>query len=151
MEGAELSDTDTISDEQRTSLLTVLSETDNIQAVWHTGLNCCIKSGIPPCSVFDDEGIKAAYWLKEHNGKLYSATNEGLFAVTLEEKLKEPENKITLKGRIETDYENLDKAEPDVTEVQSQALKFASLPTSDDYKRYRLQARFRNLVPRVAL
>ncbi len=96
------------------------------------------------------EGIKAAYWLKEHNGKLYSATNEGLFAITLEEKSKEPENKITLKGRIETDYENLDKAEPDVTEVQSQALKFASLPTSDDYKRYRLQARFRNLVPRVA-
>jgi hypothetical protein len=92
------------------------------------------------------EGIKAAYWLKEHNGKLYSATNEGLFAISLN---KEPESKITLKGRIETDYENLNKTEPDVIDVQSQALKFASLPTSDDYKRYRLQARIRNLIPRV--
>ena len=60
-EGAELSDT--ISDEQRKSLLTVLSETDNIQALWHTGLIRCIETGIPPCLAFDDEVIKSALFL----------------------------------------------------------------------------------------
>ena len=64
---------------------------------------------------------------------------------------EEQNSKLILKGKIETDFANLEELEPSVIEVQKQALKFASLPTTNDYKRYRLQARLRNIVPRIGV
>ena len=56
---------------------------------------------------------------------------------------------VLLQGKVETDFTNIETLEPSVIEVQKEALKFASLPTSSDYKKYRLQARLRNIIPKV--
>ncbi len=113
------------------------------------------------------ENTKNVYWLTEFNGKLYAATDEGVFVFNnslqeseinkshIESGVNEPRiaSKVNeprlLKGKIEADYGNLNELEPSVIEVQQQALRFSSLPTTSDYKRYRLQARLRNLIPRV--
>ena len=79
---------------------------------------------------------------------LYAATDEGLFVLYNNNSTISNE-KIILKGKIETDFANLKELEPTVIEVQKKALEFASLPTSGDYKRYRLQARLRNIVPMI--
>ena len=108
------------------------------------------------------ESAKNVYWLGKLDDSYYAATDEGLFTtndlsstIHDEDKPKnKPQttsNKIVLKGTIETDFTNLEENEPSVVEVQKQALKFASLPTSNDYKRYRTQIRLRNLIPRVGI
>lgn len=97
------------------------------------------------------ESSKKVYWLAALNDDLFAATDEGLFAAN-ETQTKSSRDKVTLpllKGKIQTDFAGLEELEPSVVEVQKQALKFAALPTSNDYKRYRMQARLRNLVPRV--
>lgn len=96
------------------------------------------------------ENSKNVYWLAQIDSDLYAATDEGLF-VLQESKQEEQNNKLILKGKVETDFANLGELEPSVIEVQKQALKFASLPTNNDYKRYRLQARLRNIVPRLGV
>lgn len=96
------------------------------------------------------ENSKNVYWLAQVDSDLYAATDEGLF-VLQEPKQEEQNNKLILKGKVETDFANLGELEPGVIEVQKQALKFASLPTNNDYKRYRLQARLRNIVPRLGV
>ena len=90
-----------------------------------------------------DEGLEKTYWIQEFKDKNYIGTSEGLFVFK-----DEP---ILLKGKIESSFALLDGLEPGVTEVQKQALKFSSLPTTNDFKRYRLQARLRNLIPRVGV
>lgn len=96
------------------------------------------------------ESTKNVYWLAKLKDNLYTATDEGLFVLG-EVKQEEQNSKVTLKGKIEADFADLNELEPSVIEVQKQALKFSSLPTTNDYKRYRLQARLRNLVPRVGV
>ncbi|OGI07905.1 MAG: hypothetical protein A3I68_02375 [Candidatus Melainabacteria bacterium RIFCSPLOWO2_02_FULL_35_15] len=96
------------------------------------------------------ENSKNVYWLAQVDSDLYAATDEGLF-VLQEPKQEEQNSKLILKGKVETDFANLGELEPGVIEVQKQALKFASLPTNNDYKRYRLQARLRNIVPRLGV
>lgn len=95
------------------------------------------------------QGNKNVYWLSFYNSNIYAATDEGLYIK--KHSVQEPDSKVLLKGQVETDFAYLEKLEPSVVEVQKQALKFASLPTSGDYKRYRLLARIRNLVPRFVL
>ncbi len=90
---------------------------------------------------------KNVYFLDEFQENVYAATDEGLFV--LKNLKQDASNKFVLKGKVETGFADLEELEPSVVEVQKQALKFASLPTSNDYKRYRLQARLRNLVPVV--
>lgn len=108
-------------------------------------------------------GNKNVYWLTEYKNKLYSATDEGLFAirtssfvsqktkqdVMVDDKENAKDEEIVLKGKIESEFTNLEELEPQLVEVQKQALQFASLPTASDYKRYRVQARLRNFIPRV--
>src|SRR3989338_2634807 len=91
---------------------------------------------------------KNIYWLHSFKDNLYAATDEGLFVLYNNNSTISNE-KIILKGKIETDFANLKELEPTVIEVQKKALEFASLPTSGDYKRYRLQARLRNIVPMI--
>lgn len=101
------------------------------------------------------ESSKNVYWLAGIDEELYAATDEGLFVLRepkQEIEIKEQEgqnNKVVLKGTVETDFAGLSELEPSVIEVQKQALKFASLPTANDYKRYRLEARLRNVFPKV--
>ena len=96
------------------------------------------------------ESTKNVYWLAKSGNDLYAATDEGLFASTSSSsRSAASDQKLILKGKIETDFANLEELEPSVIEVQKQALKFASLPTTGDYKRYRAQARLRNLIPRI--
>ncbi len=104
------------------------------------------------------ESSKNVYWLVALEGDMYAATDEGLFVLREQKqeargkKQEEQENSIVvLKGKIEADFANLEELEPSIIEVQKQTLKFASLPTNNDYKRYRLQARLRNIVPRVGV
>lgn len=87
-------------------------------------------------------GLKNVYWLENFHEKYYAATDEGLFVF-------EDTKKIILKGKVEKHIAHLEELEPSVIEVQKEALKFASLPTTNDYKRYRAQARMRNLIPRI--
>lgn len=94
------------------------------------------------------ESSKNVYWLAKLNNDIYAATDEGLF-VLHQSKQEDKNDKSVLKGEVETDFADLEGTEPTVVEVQKQALKFASLPTQSDYKRYRTQARLRNLVPKV--
>lgn len=95
------------------------------------------------------DGLKKVYWLSSYGEELLAATDEGLFRTT--RKKDTTNNNLILKGKIETDFANLEEIEPTVVEVQKEALKFASLPTDKDYRRYRLQSRLRNLVPRVGI
>lgn len=95
------------------------------------------------------DGLKKVYWLSSYGEELLAATDEGLFRTT--RKKDTTNNNLILKGKIETDFANLEEIEPSVVEVQKEALKFASLPTDKDYRRYRLQSRLRNLVPRVGI
>lgn len=110
------------------------------------------------------EGAKNVYWINGLKDNLFAATDEGLFVVrrplsvvrdsgyerlSTNDERQTTNNGLTLKGKVETDFANLEELEPSVIEVQKQALKFASLPNTKDYKRYRTQARLRNLVPRV--
>ena len=103
------------------------------------------------------ESTKNVYWLTELKGRIYAATDEGLFVLqkTDQEKAnivqQKQNNTLVLKGKIQTNFATLNELEPSVIEVQKQALKFSSLPTTNDYKRYRLQARMRNLVPRLGV
>lgn len=99
---------------------------------------------------------KNVYWLADFKDNLYSATDEGLFVLEKNDKQYGKDapsgrlnGELVLKGKIEKDFGNLDELEPSVIEIQKQALKFASLPTTDDYKRYRVQARLRNFIPRL--
>lgn len=98
------------------------------------------------------EGNKNVYFLKSLNDYLYAATDEGLFAIKLtasnEQRLTS--NEFVLRGKVEADFTNLEEIEPSVIEVQKQALRFSSLPTSSDFKRYRTQARVRNLLPNIS-
>lgn len=96
------------------------------------------------------EDNKKVYYLSNINSKLLAGSDEGLFVANeLSYHNKSSNNGLVLKGKIESDFANLEELEPSVIDVQKQALKFASLPTTKDYKRYRAQARFRNLFPRV--
>ena len=100
------------------------------------------------------ESTKNVYWLAGLKNKLYAATDEGLFTTSNEQRVLSNELQnagYVLKGKIEASFTGLNDLEPSVIEVQKQALKFSSLPTTNDYKRYRLQARLRNLVPRVGV
>ena len=92
---------------------------------------------------------KNVYFINALEDNLLAATDEGLFV--LKEAEKQESNTLTLKGKIEHEFIILEESEPSVIEVQKQALKFAALPNSNDYKRYRLQARLRNLIPQVAV
>lgn len=100
------------------------------------------------------DGNKNVYFLTSYNDQLYAATDEGLFVVyTLQKanhELQTTNSEIILKGKVEKDFTNLEEIEPSVIEVQKQALKFSSLPRTEDFKRYRLQARLRNLLPSVS-
>lgn len=99
------------------------------------------------------DGNKNVYWLAKKGDVLYAATDEGLFS--LEHQAQVPAHSsqfippFLLKGKIGIDFANLTEIEPSLIEVQKQALKFSSLPTTEDFKRYRLQARLRNLIPQV--
>lgn len=101
------------------------------------------------------ESSKNVYWLAGIGEELYAATDEGLFVLREPRheagstKQEEQNNKMVLKGTVETGFAGLSELEPSVIEVQKQALKFASLPTANDYKRYRLEARLRNVFPKV--
>lgn len=95
------------------------------------------------------ESTKNVYFLAKLQENIYAATDEGLFVLEGEVAESEVAQPHLLKGKIEAGFASLGDLEPSVVEVQKQALKFASLPTSNDYKRYRLQARLRNLVPVV--
>ena len=103
------------------------------------------------------ESTKNVYWLAELKNRLYSATDEGLFVLQKvsqeaeNKKQEEQNNKLVLKGKIEGDFSDLSELEPSVIEVQKHALQFSALPTTNDYKRYRLQARLRNLVPKLGV
>ncbi len=97
------------------------------------------------------ESTKNVYWLAKFKDNLYAATDEGLFVLHDSSQESEVLQPRLLKGKIEADFTGLNDLEPSVIEVQKQALKFSSLPTTNDYKRYRLQARLRNLVPRVGI
>ena len=103
------------------------------------------------------ESAKNVYWLTEFKDKLYAGTDEGLFVLqganqeTEDIKQEKQNEKLVLKGKIESGFADLNELEPSVIEVQKHALKFSALPTTNDYKRYRLQARLRNLVPRVGV
>lgn len=98
---------------------------------------------------------KTVYFLYKFKNKLFAATDEGLFLLEKKQEIRkqgdkeEENNSLVLKGTIEKDFADLDELEPNVVEVQKQAMKFASLPTSGDYKRYRLQARLRNFFPNI--
>ena len=124
------------------------------------------------------EGNKNVYWLAELNNELYAATDEGLFVrrqearskrqearskdrdvacnVSTEDKKQiiqpqniNPDQELLLEGKVEADFTNIEALEPSVIEVQREALRFASLPTNNDYKKYRLQARLRNIIPKI--
>ena len=103
------------------------------------------------------ESTKNVYWLDSFEDSFYAATDEGLFVLgELKQeagntKHEEQNDVSVLKGKIQAGFTNLNELEPSVREVQKQALKFSSLPTTNDYKRYRLQARLRNLVPRLGV
>ena len=103
------------------------------------------------------ESTKNIYWLAGFEDSLYAATDEGLFVLQRTQQKAEMTNReeqndtLVLKGKIQAGLTNLNELEPSVIEVQKQALRFSSLPTTNDYKRYRLQARLRNLVPRVGV
>lgn len=129
-----------------------------------------ITSGIRTSS-----GNKAVYWLSSFKDELYAATDEGLFIKSskqnlqptpiaqnlpelqapktssnkIESQTNNKEEEILLKGKIEAEFTNLETIEPNVVEVQKHALEFASLPTNNDYKKYRLQARLRNIIPKI--
>jgi hypothetical protein len=91
------------------------------------------------------ENNKNVYFLNSSNETIYAATDEGLFGLG-----QEKPSTLVLKGEIEKSFTYLQELEPSAIEVQKQALKFSSLPTSHDFKRYRTQARLRNIVPRVS-
>ncbi|MBI2995748.1 MAG: hypothetical protein HYY52_03470 [Candidatus Melainabacteria bacterium] len=95
------------------------------------------------------ESSKNVYWLTKLDNDLFAATDEGLFRKRTGELATGRNGEIILKGKVETDFASLEEIEPTVQEVQKQALKFASLPTDKDYKRFRTQARIRNIIPRV--
>ncbi len=92
------------------------------------------------------ENNKNIYSLAKIKDKIFACTDEGLFKISD----LEPSNKIILKGEVEETFAKLEELEPSAIEVQKQALKFSSLPTNKDFTRYSLQARLRNLVPRVS-
>ena len=106
------------------------------------------------------ESSKNIYWLTSLNNDLYAATDEGLFVSRIpytvyreksdgqEIEGEVPEPRF-LEGKIETGFLDLERFEPTVSEVQKQALQFAALPTANDYRRYRAQARLRNIIPKV--
>ena len=96
------------------------------------------------------ESNKKVYWISRLQDNFYVATDEGLF-ITGDSGHSPQISSLLLKGKIESDFANLNEMEPSVIEVQKQALKFSSLPTTGDYKRYRTQARLRNLIPRVGV
>lgn len=110
-----------------------------------------IKWGDISTGLRTKEGNKNVYWLSIVNNRYFAATDEGLFVSNVHADSSDSTGTLLLKGKIETDFANLEELEPSVVEVQKQALKFASLPTDKDYKRYRLQTRVRNLIPRVAI
>lgn len=93
-------------------------------------------------------GLKNIYSLLTFNDKYLAATDEGLFENQFKYELSNVST-LLLKGKIENDFAYLEEIEPSIVEVHKQALKFASLPTNKDYKRYRLQARLRNVIPRI--
>lgn len=93
------------------------------------------------------ENNKNVYSLGVLNEKIYAATDEGLFSYSLSTN----NYPLVLKGEVEKTFTNLEELEPTAIEVQKQAMKFSSLPTNKDFKRYQLQARLRNIVPRVGL
>lgn len=97
----------------------------------------------------EKESTKNVYQIISFKNNLFAATDEGLFARDNQIFPQEENKKIILKGKIEKVISNLEEIEPGIIEVQKHALKFASLPTNSDYKRYRLLARIRNLIPRV--
>jgi len=92
------------------------------------------------------ENNKNVYFLASYNDDLYAGTDEGLFSLLL----TPYPLPLVLKGEIEKNFTNLQELEPSAIEVQKQALRFSSLPTNNDFKRYRTQARVRNIVPRVS-
>lgn len=94
------------------------------------------------------EGIKNVYQFTEIENKLYICTDNGLYLYEID---LEKENKNNLNGEITVSYLSLDEGEPSITEVQIEALKFSALPTNKDFKRYALQSRFRNLLPKFNL
>lgn len=98
------------------------------------------------------DGNKNVYFLESLDNDLYAATDEGLFLASTSTVGEQTDinEKIVLKGKIEKDFTNLEEIEPSIIEVQKQALKFSSLPKNEDFKRYRLQARLRNLLPSVS-
>lgn len=91
------------------------------------------------------ENNKNVYSLGILNNNIYAATDEGLFSYSLSTN----NYPLVLKGEIEKTFTNLEELEPTAIEVQKQAMRFSSLPTNKDFKRYQLQARLRNIVPRV--
>lgn len=98
------------------------------------------------------ENNKNVYSLGISNNKIYAATDEGLFVYSLSTNntpLPTIHHPLLLKGEVEKTFTNLEELEPTAIEVQKQAMRFSSLPTNKDFKRYQLQARLRNIVPRV--
>lgn len=101
------------------------------------------------------ENSKKVYYLAKFESevaepRLLAATDEGLFEKRNGVSANRRDGKkIVLKGKIETDFAGLEELEPSVIEVQKQALKFSALPTTNDYKRYRTEARLRNIIPKL--
>ena len=98
------------------------------------------------------ENTRNVYWIEKHKDNIYAATDEGLFTTRLSHIISQSSKKkstIALKGKVEIGLTSIEALEPTVIEVQKQALKFAALPTEHDYKRYRAQARLRNLFPKI--
>lgn len=93
------------------------------------------------------ENNKNVYSLSILNNIIYAATDEGLFSYSLSTYTAP----LVLKGEIEKTFTNLVELEPSAIEVQKQAIKFSSLPTNKDFKRYQMQARIRNIIPRVGI
>lgn len=105
-----------------------------------------------------DTGIRTAnenknvYYLIEYNNSVFAATDEGLFGLHERNSSTNALNTpLVLKGKIEKDFTMLEELEPSVLEVQEQALKFSALPSDKDFKKYRAQARIRNLLPAITL
>lgn len=94
------------------------------------------------------ESSKNVYWLEKVYENYLAATDEGLFIYNNQD--SNQQNTYPLKGMVEADFAIFEAIEPSVIEVQKQALRFASLPTTKDYKKYRTQARLRNLFPRIS-
>jgi hypothetical protein len=82
------------------------------------------------------------YSLAQHQGVLYAGTSQGEI-YNISDLQAQPSSRID-------NFQFMRKllgVEPSVQEVQAIALDFAGLPAGNDFRRYRRQARLRNLLP----